>query len=230
MGSVKQFFKVSAALLAIALILPLGTSVKAAQWRKATTEEKVIALTFDDGPSARHTKEILALLNEYDAKATFFVIGENAERHPDLICEIKENGHEIGNHSYSHAYISKISAEKMIKEIERTEKILTELTGEKPVLFRPPGGICGDEALCGIEKLGYRSVLWSVDTRDWTMCRSDSITRKVKKAVTTGDIILFHDLEDKRLGTVAALREILPYYKEQGYRFVTVSELLKEGA
>ncbi len=196
--------------------------------RKGAEESKKIALSFDDGPSERNTEAILALLEKYQIKATFFVIGENAERDPDRIRKISDAGHEIGNHTYHHQYITKLNEAQLREEILKTESLLTEICGKRPVLFRPPGGAYSDKALQRIEEMGYTSVLWSVDTHDWTKPKIATIVTVVEKNVLGGDIILFHDLEQKNSPTPAALDIIIPFFQEKGYEFVTVSELLQE--
>ncbi len=207
-----------------------STGADAKLYRKSPTETKKIALTFDDGPSRQNTEEILSILKEYKIPATFFVIGQNAERDPDRIKMIFDAGHEIGNHTYSHAYITKISEKALREEVKKTEKILQEITGEKPIVFRPPGGFYNDETLNILDKMGYVSILWSLDTRDWSMPKSDTVASKVEEDATGGDIILFHDLEDKRLPTPEALRRIIPYLIENGYEFVTISEMIENEA
>ncbi len=214
--------------LCLALFLSAAPVHAATAHRKGTSEEKKIALTFDDGPSRQNTEEILSILKEYGIHATFFVIGENAKRDPDRVRSIHQAGHEIGNHTLTHAYLSKISLEKAREEIAAAEAILQEITGEKPTLFRPPGGYYNDAVLDLVESMGYQSVLWSIDTRDWSMPKFETIASKVEKSATSGDIILFHDLEDKRLPTPKALRIIIPYLIEQGYEFVSVSEILEK--
>ena len=229
MGRIKSPLRSLLALLcAAALCFPAQGA--AAPYRKSASPAKQIALTFDDGPSRRNTQEILSILKEYGVSATFFVIGENAEKDPDRIRMIFDEGHEIGNHTYTHAYISQISEDALRKEIQKTEDVLREITGERPVVFRPPGGYYNDASLKVVEKMGYRSVLWSLDTRDWSMLKCGAIVSKVEKNVKGGDIILFHDLEDKRLATPAALREILPFLVENGYEFVTISQMIENEA
>ncbi len=204
--------------------------VNGAVLKKGDTNKKKIALTFDDGPSKANTEAILAVLKEYNIKATFFVIGENAEKDPDRIRSIFDAGHEIGNHSYSHIYISKVSENTLRQEIQKTENILTEITGVRPRVFRPPGGFYNDASLAIVESMGYECVLWSVDTRDWSMPKSDTVVSQVELNASEGDIILFHDLEDKRLPTAKALKRIIPYLIENGYEFVTVSQLFENEA
>ena len=218
----KRFVVILAALSAIG-----GQSTALAEpVRHVSTEEKKVAITFDDGPNEEKTREILEVLRENGVVATFFVIGENAKEHPDRIREICDAGHEIGNHTWSHRYLTKMNESEIREELGKTEALLTEICGGRPVVFRPPGGYWSEESLAVVESMGYKSVLWSVDTRDWTMNSADRIIRQVASGTGWGDIILFHDLPDKRLSTPDALRILLPKLREKGFAFVTVSELL----
>ncbi len=189
---------------------------------------KQIALTFDDGPCKLYTQEILEILSEYNAKATFFVIGQNAEKFPELIKLEKENGHEIGNHTYSHPEMRKITVEQFEEEITKTQQILKEITGEYPVLFRPPGGYLSNSIVEKISSNNCRTVLWSwrQDTRDWEKPKADVIVNNVISNIKDGDIILFHDYNTKGSTTPEALRKLLPKLRDMGYEFVTVSELV----
>ena len=189
---------------------------------------KQIALTFDDGPSELYTKEILDILSENNARATFFVIGKNAERFPELIELEKENGHEIGNHTYSHPELRKINAEKFDEEIKKTQEILKEITGEYPILFRPPGGYLSNPIVEKISSNNLSTVLWSwrQDTRDWKKPQADVIVNTVINNIKDGDIILFHDFNTKGSTTPEALKKLLPKLRGMGYEFVTVSELV----
>ena len=227
MGKIKHL---SVFLLASLVLFLPSFSAYAKPIKKGDSNKKKIALTFDDGPSKANTEAILSVLREYGIQATFFVIGENAEKDPDRIRRIYDEGHEIGNHTYSHAYISKVSGQTLLEEIQKTEEILEKITGEKPRVFRPPGGFYNDASLSLVDSLGYRCVLWSVDTEDWRMPKSDTVVSLVVENATSGDIILFHDLEDKRLPTAEALKKILPSLVESGYEFVTVSELFENEA
>ncbi len=190
------------------------------------TEEKVIALTFDDGPHATYTPEILNLLTKYDAKATFFVIGERAEQFPDLILELANKGHEIANHTYTHAY--SITPEKLETELKKTNEIIHDITGIYPLLYRPVGGRYDDDIINTAVSNGYKVVLWSwhQDTKDWKSPGIINIVTTVLSGAKPGDIVLFHDAGGNRSQTVRALEEILPELKKQGYEFLTVSELL----
>ena len=189
------------------------------------TEEKVIALTFDDGPHEKYTPQVLDLLERYEAKATFFVIGENAEKYPDLILRMGEEGHEIANHTYSHPL--HVTPSELREELKKTNDIIQGITGTYPVFYRPVAGAYNDKIINTAIEEGYRVVLWSwhLDTQDWKTPGVKKIVNKVLKGASPGDIVLFHDAGGNRTQTVKALKEILVALKAQGYRFVTVSEL-----
>ena len=188
---------------------------------------KFLALTFDDGPHKTQTEEVLKVLAKYGVTATFFPIGENAARHPELIRKIKECGHEIGNHTYTHCTVSKVSEETLKQEILRTEEVLKEQCGVTPRLFRPPGGDISENAVRLVNQMGYRYVLWSwrVDTRDWASVSVQSVVDTVMNNVRDGNIILFHDYVSGKSPTAEALEILIPKLLEQGYQFVTVSDL-----
>ncbi|WP_438435466.1 polysaccharide deacetylase family protein [Gorillibacterium sp. sgz500922] len=191
--------------------------------------EKLIALTFDDGPDPEETPPILDLLNQYQAKATFFVLGRKVDQYPELAAREVLEGHEIANHTYTHRYFNRpITQELLSSEIKRTDEAVLRATGRKPVLFRPPGGYYGQAVVDGAKRAGCKTVLWSwhQDTEDWNRPGTEKIIRKVLTNARNGDIILFHDHVEGKSQTLAALQRILPELSKRGYRFVTVSELL----
>ena len=190
--------------------------------------EKYIALTFDDGPHTKYTLEILDILKENNAVATFFIIGENAEEHPDLVRKINESGCEIGNHTWSHAYLDKLSENAIREELRRAHTRLFELTGCHPRLFRPPGGRTNETVMKVAREFNYVSVLWSKDTRDWSCPSVDDVISSALKNPSNGDIILFHDYNAGKSPTPTALKKILPKLISSGYKTVTVSELLEK--
>ncbi|MEK3889520.1 polysaccharide deacetylase family protein [Bacillus sp. FSL K6-3431] len=196
-----------------------------------SVEEKVIALTFDDGPHYIYTPQILDVLAKYDAKATFFVIGKHAEEYPDLILREKAEGHEIANHTYSHPHPNSKRAtyELLEKELKKTDEIIFNITGSNPIFYRPVGGDYNDEIVNTAVQQGFRVIMWSwhQDTQDWKMPGVNKIVTKVMSGASPGDIVLFHDAGGDRSQTVEALKKILPALKKQGYEFVTVSELLQ---
>ena len=159
------------------------------------SKEKVIAITFDDGPDPEQTSLILDVLKMNGARATFFVIGENAEKYPDVVRREAQEGHEIANHTYTHLMNNPPPVERIRKEVVRSQELLTAITGNKPVLFRPPGGIYNERMLQVMKREGLMTVLWSwhQDTRDWARPGVPAIVNKVMRNARAGDIILFHD-------------------------------------
>nr|WP_229725520.1 polysaccharide deacetylase family protein [Paenibacillus abyssi] len=193
------------------------------------TDEKLIALTFDDGPDSMDTPAILDLLGQYNAKATFFVVGKRVEKYPELVKREIVEGHEIANHTYNHMYFNKgVNAEKIQEEIKKAERLIFNITGQKPSLFRPPGGFYNEMVVSASIKSDYQIVMWSwhQDTRDWSTPGVNAIVNKVLKNARNGDIILFHDYVEGQTQTIEALEQILPELKNRGFQFVTVSELL----
>lgn len=189
---------------------------------------KRIALTFDDGPHPTKTKEILDILDKYDVKATFFIIGVNAERYPEIIADEAARGHELANHSYSHKNLSKICDDKIKEEIEKTDEIIEKAANITPKLFRPPTGAYSESIVKVAKEFGKTTIIWTVDTLDWANAPKDDIVKNIKSNIQNGSIILFHDFTGKESHTKEALDTIIPYLKEQGYEFVTVSELIED--
>lgn len=191
------------------------------------TQEKVIALTFDDGPHPRNTEKILDILAKYNAKATFFIVGSNAEKYPDLVQQSYEEGHELANHTYTHPYNASVT--ELQDEIQQTNEMIYSITGFMPTLFRPVGGAYNDQIINAVADEGYKVVMWSYhqDTQDWKGPGVNKIVNKVLKGTRPGDVILFHDGGGIRDQTIMALEKILPELQRQGYKFVTVSELIK---
>lgn len=215
---------------AILLLLPvLAHSVSAssdAVRRVDNGEEKLIALTFDDGPDPDSTEAILDILGKYGVRATFFVIGEKAEKCPDLVLRASDEGHEIGNHTYSHLNGKKTDGKRYLDDVKKNASYLSGLLGYDTVLFRPPGGNLNAENKKAVIDLGYVTVLWSVDTEDWKGTNTKKICSSVIGKVRSGDIVLMHDCIYGKGHTAEALEIMIPELLSEGYRFVTVSELL----
>lgn len=196
--------------------------------RHVPTKDKMVALTFDDGPSDTFTPQILELLKDYHAKATFFVIGSRIERYPHLIRGELALHNEIANHSYSHILLQGVSALAVYDELSKEQHAMMVVTGhEASHLFRPPRGRFGRSVLDAARESGYKIVLWSVDSRDWDNPGTAYIVRHVLKNTKSGDILLFHDQGGNRQQTVSALRAIIPELEHRGFQFVTVTELLQ---
>lgn len=183
---------------------------------------KKVALTFDDAPNG-HTAEILAILDRFQVKATFFLIGAQVLKHPDLVRRIVAAGHEIGNHSFSHAFTKECSTESIKEDIERAERAIVDSTGRLPLYFRPPGGLVTPavQRACGMT--GYSLVTWSLDSEDWRAQTEDEIVERVLLGIHPGAIVLFHSLPR----TVRALPRILRALLEAGYTCVPLSSLLE---
>jgi peptidoglycan-N-acetylglucosamine deacetylase len=192
--------------------------------------EKMLALTFDDGPSQTFTGKILDLLAKYKAKATFFVMGKQAEMYPDIILREQREGHEIGNHTYLHPEVNRISFEELKDDLLHAHQVISEITGTDMTLFRPTSGFYDDKIVKVANLLNYKVVIWTwgQDSRDWTQISGQTIAMRIIKTVKPGNIILFHDQGGDHSNTVKALEILLPVLKEQGYQFATVTALLQK--
>ena len=191
---------------------------------------KKVAITFDDGPHPLYTPQILQILKSYNAKATFFLTGERIERFPDLVKREVKEGHEIGNHSFSHPNFGSLSLRDIEKEISTTEELLLQFQpSTQPKLFRPPGGDLSIPVLGLMKEMDLMPILWSwhQDPRDWAGRSSEAISAHVLDNIHNGDIILLHDSGGNREETVKALETILSALTEKGYQFVTVQELME---
>lgn len=192
--------------------------------KRVLTTHKVVALTFDDGPHPESTPKLLAVLRQKEVKATMFVLGENAEKNPALLAQMVADGHEIGSHAYSHVIISKLKPEEWAEQFDKAEQAIGAVA-PKPVLFRPPGGGYSDALVQEAANRGYRTVLWSIDPRDWSRPSAAQIANDVMKRIRPGSIILLHDGQ-YNLKTADAVGLIIDRLKEEGYSIVTVGELL----
>lgn len=185
-------------------------------------EKPMVALTYDDGPSAQATPRILQKLQEAGARATFFMVGKQAEKRPELIRQMVAQGCEVANHTYSHISMEKLTPEQLTEELARTNQIVTDACGVTPVLMRPVGGAKNDAGMSAVGAISMPAILWSVDTLDWKTRDAASTVQTVLDQVKDGDIILMHDLYD---ATADASMTIIDELTAQGYQLVTVSEL-----
>lgn len=196
---------------------------------RVKTNDKVVALTFDDGPDHGKTDAVLKHLQEHHAKATFFVMGNKAEAHPELLQKMVQQGHEIGNHSYSHKPFNRMSNDKIRAEIRHTNDIIYKITAQKPVLFRPPGGYLSNMLIkiTKQEKVTIAYWSWETDSKDWKGASSKKIANHICSHIAPGQIIILHDGCENSMATAAAVDILLDDLGKQGYRFVTMSELIK---
>ena len=182
------------------------------------THEKSMVLTFDDGPDPRYTPHILRTLREHDVRAMFFVCGEQAEWNKDLLREMADDGHLIGNHTWTHPLLTKLSRSAMHSEIERTCELIDDTIGEPPAWFRAPYGAWNRNAFRIGAELGMEPLAWTVDTNDWAEPGTRSIVRAVRDGAAPGVVVLSHDAGGNRSQSVAALRTYLPELLDSGYR------------
>lgn len=185
-----------------------------------TQEVRKIALTFDDGPHPYYTEQLLDGLKERGVKVTFFVTGEHAELHPDVIERMSEEGHLIGNHTYSHMQLEKSNREAFKAELVKTNEILYGITGEEVIYVRPPYGSWDKKFEA---ELNMFPVLWTIDPLDWCSSNVSGITEKVVTKVKGNDIILMHDYYPS---TITAALKVVDELQKEGYEFVTVEEIL----
>jgi peptidoglycan/xylan/chitin deacetylase (PgdA/CDA1 family) len=196
---------------------------------RVETAEKVVALTFDDGPKPGQTEEILGVLKWHGVKASFFMVGRNIERHPELAARVLAEGHQLGNHSYSHRRLVFKSPSYVQEEIDKTDVLLRGLGVQGEILFRAPFGKKLVVLPWLLSRSGREHITFDVVSRDDETQDVGLLTSRVMESVRPGSIILFHDGGRDKPGTVQAVDIVVGKLKEQGYRFVTVSELLALG-
>lgn len=192
-------------------------------------EVKQVALTFDDVPDPRFTPQILEALSKEGVRATFFVVGHRVKKHPDLLQRIHNEGHIIGNHSYSHPQFGNKSVIQFQKEIERTEQLIYELVGYRPRLIRPPYGEITENQVRWAKQHNYKLVNWNVDSLDWKGLNKEKVKQNVLGSAGPGSIILMHGgggTGSNLAGAVEALPDIIQELQAKGYQFVTLPQLL----
>ncbi|MBD1939363.1 polysaccharide deacetylase family protein [Microcoleus sp. FACHB-68] len=205
---------------------PASFHGKIVQQAELAGQEKVIALTFDDGPWIGTTEKVLNILNQYQVKATFFWIGKHLKLYPHIAKKVVAEGHAIGNHTWHHPY--RVNTFQATREIEDTATLIYQVTGVKTSLFRPPGGVLNNGLAAYAQQQKYTVMMWSADSRDWnTGISTSTIIDNVLRNARSGGIVLLHDGGGNRWQTVEALPVIIAEFKNRGYKFVTVPELLQ---
>ena len=196
-------------------------------------KENLVALTFDDGPHPEFTKKLLDLFKERGIKATFFVTGEKIEKYRDIVKRMIAEGHELGNHSYSHKNLIFKKKNMIIEEIERTDKLLRELGVRSDIHFRPPFGRLSFTAFTVLTSLNKKVIMWNVPTKDYKESDPKVILKKIYKRIKPGSIIVLHDSGVERTGkkidrqaTIIAVKQLIEELPKKGYEFRTVSELI----
>lgn len=189
-------------------------------------DQKVCAISFDAAWGDASTQSLVDILNQYNVKATFFVIGNWAEQYPEDVKMLCENGMEVMNHSSAHGHMNQMSSEEIIADVNKCNDQIEALTGERPTLFRCPYGEYDDHVISAIRSIGMEPIQWDVDSLDWKEISADEIYNRVTSKVQPGSIILFHNAG---LNTPQALPGIVEYLIGEGYEIVPVSEILIDG-
>ena len=185
--------------------------------------EKKIALTFDDGPSI-YTLEVLNLLKKYNAKATFFCIGKNIEVHPEILQKVIEEGHLVGNHSYSHSkFFDFYNAKKITEELRKTDELLEKFTSKKINFFRPPYGVTTPSIRRALKVTQHKTIGWNIRSLDGGTTNVELILNRIKKRVSPGGIVLLHDTGEH---SVLVLEQFLQFLQQNNYQVVSIEELL----
>lgn len=198
----------------------------------ARTRERIIALTFDDGPCHPYTEQLLEILDREGIRATFFMPGHNVRREPGLAAEVASR-HVVGNHTYTHPHLTWSRTSKVREELERGQEAIQKATGTVPNVFRVPHGWCGPQVISTAEELGMQCIGWSVMAWDWNRPPAGKIQHRILRGAGPGGITLLHDGQDTdafpeadRSRTIAAVPRIIQALKEEGYSFATVTELM----
>lgn len=229
-GLILSIVLLFAIIFALFVFFDQGRITRGGTLYRLSSSEMTIALTFDDGPDPEWTPAILEELRKTGTKATFFLIGEKAARYPELVRLIAHEGHSIGNHTFRHAFWGWLRIEDYREEVSRTGAVLSGILGYEPKLFRPPRGLLLPSQKRFFTSRGYRIVLWSINSKDWTSRSSASILNNIKRRLGAGDIILLHDSGNvlgtsgaARCKTIEAVRNLVPYARNAGYSFVALS-------
>jgi peptidoglycan/xylan/chitin deacetylase (PgdA/CDA1 family) len=196
--------------------------------------EKVVAITFDDGPNPKYTPQLLDILKNKGVKATFFVVGLHVKKYPDIAKRIVDEGHDIGNHTYTHKDLVPSTRRMVLAQVHKTEHVIKKVTGVRTNLFRPPRGIYSSAVRrLLVDEKKYRMILWSVSSVDWRGLNPKAILRRIVRYLRPGAILLFHDSGAlvrregaSRENTIDALPMVIDHLKAKGYEIITITEML----
>lgn len=200
---------------------------------RVKTNHKKVALTFDDGPSPVWTPRILDELKKNNIPATFFMIGHHVQKYPQVAKRVVKEGHTIGNHGYAHSVVLYYTPEEIEEEIKYTEHVIREITGETTQYFRPPKAWINTKIKEKIKSLGYKTILWSLNSKDWVSFNHRWISQFISRNIRNGDILLFHDSGNiwtteggDRLQTVKSIPLLAKSLRKKGFEFVSIKDLL----
>ncbi|MDD4895091.1 MAG: polysaccharide deacetylase family protein [Candidatus Omnitrophica bacterium] len=201
---------------------------------RVSSTKKLVALTFDDGPSPIWTPKILDELNKAQVKATFFMLGEHVVKYPDVARRVVKEGHEIGNHTYDHHVLIYYTMEELENELNNADNAIKGVTGVTTRYFRPPKAWLTPDEKIKVSQMGYKVILWSLNSKDWVTFDDRYMVRYISRNIRPGDILLFHDSGGAfsseggdRSETVSCIKGLVEKLREKGYRFVTITQLLE---
>jgi len=204
-----------------------GHNIPGKLYWAGSVQDKEVALTFDDGPEEEWTPQILDILKQKNVKATFFVIGKQAQKYPEMLRRINADGHVIGDHTFDHINLTTLNVQQVDQEIEQCADLIHEIIGKTPRLVRPPFGFHDATVDNVVYSKDRIIVLWSLDTKDWMGLDAATVKARILPKMQNGFIVLQHNADNPKLGgSVQALPDIIDGLKAQGYTFVTISELL----
>lgn len=186
-------------------------------------DDKVVAISFDAAWGNEDTETLIKILDEYDVKTTFFVVGSWVDKYPDSVKQLSDAGHEVMNHSNSHPHMTALSKEEILLEVEKCDDKIEKITNKRPTLFRAPYGDYNNEVILALRESNHHTIQWDVDSLDWKNLSANEICERVISRVKPGSIVLFHNAAKN---TPEALPKILKCLKEDGYKIVPVSELI----
>jgi len=194
---------------------------------RVENDKKEIALTFDDGPDKKNTPKILDILKENNIEGTFFLIGQKVKKYPNITQRIKDEGHQLANHSWTHSNFRYLEDDYILdNEIYLTSEIIEKTTGYYPKILRSPYGIINNSTVRKLKEQGWKIVNWSIDTNDWFFC-CEKIIKVIKNQNHNGGIILMHSNENSKM-TVKALPKIIEFLNKEGYQFKTINQLFED--
>lgn len=197
------------------------------RYGSVSTNQRILAMTFDDGPHPSNTPRLLDLLAKRNVKATFYVTGNNVQRYPQIVARMVREGHEVANHTWNHPYLTKISDTQIRSELQRTAKAIYAAAGVYPRTYRPPYGAINERLRGWIYKeFGYPTITWNVDPNDWQKPGPSVVASRLVSGARNGSILLAHDIH---AGTITAMPSALDQLLAKGYRFVTVTQLINAG-
>lgn len=204
-------------------VMTVATSNRLLPIYRVETEARRLSISFDATWGTDLTDEILTILREHDLKTTFFLAGYWVDKYPQYVIRIAEEGHEIGNHSYSHPHMNSLSFDGIVRELEKNHAMIADLTGQDPFLFRPPFGEYNNTVIQAAESINYYTIQWSIDSLDWKNTSSNEVYQRVKEKAGPGDIVLFHNAARP---TPDALRRLIPELLADDYEIVPISALI----